>query len=338
MMAPFSTDTFMSKADRLLALVQFLSGSRRRTLAEIAGELEACARTIYRDLAALEARGIPIERVSGTYRLMERARLRPLSLTARERLLLSMVLENPAVLGQRAFARDLRLLRSKLSADGPQENTPIATLAGPDRTGPIAAEIAVALEDSIRSGYSLSIEYTSMTDGKSAWRGLDPWVIVHRSEAWYLVGRCHQHDEPRTFRLDRVTAVLPIGATFTRPADFDVDRWFGASWGVESSPDVVDVHIVFHASVVPLIQYGRHHAGEDKQRRPDGGLDYRVRVGRLDEIARWITGFAGAAVAKAPQELVDRVRVIAGGAVAMHSTTRRMAAMRRSTPKNEQEE
>lgn len=327
----FSIHILMSRADRLLALVQFLSGVRRRTLEEITRELETSARSIYRDLADLEVRGIPIERVDGTYRLMESARMRPLALTSRERLLLSMVLENPAVLGQRAFAKDLRQLRNKLTADAPPEGAGVAALAGPDRTGPIAPEIAESLEDAIRRSHSLSIQYTSLTDGKSAWRGVDPWIIVHRSEAWYLVGRCHQHDEPRTFRLDRVTAVLPIGESFTRPADFDVDRWFGASWGVESSPDAVDVHIVFDASVVPLIEHGRHHPREEKQRRADGRLDYHVRVGPLDEIARWITGFAGAAIAIAPQELVDRVRAIAAGTASVHPTAQRAAAMTRGT-------
>jgi len=319
----------MSRADRLLALVQFLSGARRRTLAEIAAELETSARSVYRDLAALEERGIPLERVDGAYRLMDNARMRPLALTARERLLLSMVLENPAVLGQRAFTKDLRRLRDKLAAEGAVMEASVAALAGPDRTGPVAPEIAETLEEAIRRAHSLSIHYTSLTTGKASWRGVDPWGIVHRSEAWYLVGRCHQHNEPRTFRLDRVTAVLPIGGSFTRPADFDVDRWFGASWGVESSPDAVDVHIVFDASVVPLIEHGRHHPREEKQRRPDGRLDYHVRIGPLDELARWITGFAGAAIVITPQELADRVRRIAAGAAAAHPTAQKAAAMTR---------
>ncbi len=327
--ASFSIPFLMSRADRLLALVQFLSGVRRRTLTEIAAELEASPRSIYRDLASLEARGIPIERVGGTYRLMDTARLRPLALTARERLLLSMVLENPAVLEHRAFEKDARLLRSKLSADS-VEGSLVVSLAGPDRSGPVPPDVAAALEEAIARSHSVSIRYTSLSDGEAAWRGVDPWLIVHRSEAWYLVGRCHHHDEPRTFRLDRISSVLPIGGSFTRPAGFDVDRWFGTSWGVESSPDLVDVSIVFDPSVVPLIEHGRHHPGEEKQRRADGRLEYRVRIGPLDEIARWITGFAGAAVAVAPPELVDRVRSIAAGAVAAHRTTQRAAAMRRS--------
>ncbi|MGZ5443268.1 MAG: helix-turn-helix transcriptional regulator [Thermoanaerobaculia bacterium] len=323
----------MSRADRLLALVHLLSGARRRTLTEIAGELEMSARSIYRDLADLETRGMPIERVDGTYRLMDSARMRPLALTARERLLLSMVIENPALLGQRAFAKDLRSLRNKLSAETAAEGETVAALAGPDRTGPVAPEIAASIEDAIRRSHSLSIEYTSLSDGKTTWRGVDPWVVVHRSEAWYLVGRCHRHDQPRTFRLDRIAAVLPIGGSFTRPADFDVDRWYGASWGVEASPDAVDVHIVFDRSVAPLIEHGCHHPREEKQPRADGHLDYRVRIGPLDELARWITGFAGAAVAVTPQELVDRVRSIAAGAATAHPASQRAAAMTRGTSK-----
>lgn len=321
----------MSRADRLLALLQFLSGPRRRSLGEIAGELEMSPRSIYRDLAGLEARGIPIERADGTYRLMEGARMRPLALTDRERLLLSMMLENPAVLGQSAFARDLRLLRSKLAGVEAQADEIVGKLAGPDHTGPVATEIAESLESAIRRSHSLSIRYTSMSERRPVWRGVDPWVIVNRSQAWYLVGRCHQHDEPRTFRLDRVSAVLPIGGSFERPLDFDIDRWFGASWGVESSCDTVDVHVAFDASVAPLIEHGRHHPHERKECRADGGLDYYVHVGPLDEIARWVAGFGGAAVAITPQELVDRVRAIAAGAAASHTTVQRAAAMTRGT-------
>jgi predicted DNA-binding transcriptional regulator YafY len=315
----------MSRADRQLALLQFLSGPRRRTLGEIAGELEMSPRSIYRDLAALEAY-VPIERLDGTYRVMEHARMRPLALTPRERLLLAMLLENPAVLGQSAFTRDMRRLRNKFAGEVPPEGERVVAVAGPDHSGPIAPELAESLEEAIRRAHSVSIHYTSLTNGKTAWRGVDPWAVVNRSEAWYLVGRCHQHDEPRTFRLDRVRVVLPIGQTFVRPAEFDVDRWFGASWGVESSPDAVDVLIVFDAAVAPLIEHARHHPHEEKQYRPDGRLEYRVRVGPLGELARWITGFAGAAVAVAPRELVDRVRTIATATAAAHPLRQRAPA------------
>ncbi|MGH9456654.1 MAG: WYL domain-containing protein, partial [Thermoanaerobaculia bacterium] len=49
--------------------------------------------------------------------------------------------------------------------------------------------------------------YASLRSRSRSRRGVDPWVMFHRAGAWYLVGRCHRHDEARLFRLDRIGAV-----------------------------------------------------------------------------------------------------------------------------------
>ncbi len=85
----------MPRPDRLFALVQLLSAPGRRRLDELARELGTSPRSIYRDLADLEARGVPIERTQGAYRLLDGATIRPVPLTSQERLLLTLALENP---------------------------------------------------------------------------------------------------------------------------------------------------------------------------------------------------------------------------------------------------
>lgn len=311
----------MSRADRLFGLVNLLSGVRRRTLAEIAETLSVSPRTIYRDLADLETRGVAIERVEGTYRLMDGATMRPLKLTPHERLLLDLMLENPAVAGQEAFRGDVQQLRLKLFAasGGSGEELQAAILAGPDRSGPIARETFDELTGAIRDRRSLSILYASLSAAKPEWRGVDPWALFHRSEAWYLAGRCHVHDEPRTYRLDRIRGVLAIGRSFERPPEFDLEQWLDSRWGIFEGDATAESVILFDASLAPLIEYATHHPTETKRRLEDGSVEYRVRVGHLEELARWIAGFAGAARAVAPPELVAAVRTIAAGALDAHA-------------------
>ena len=56
----------MIRAPRLLALVQALRRHRRPVTAQaLAGELEVSIRTIYRDVAALVASGLPIRGEAG---------------------------------------------------------------------------------------------------------------------------------------------------------------------------------------------------------------------------------------------------------------------------------
>ena len=319
----------MPRADRIFALVQFLTGPRFRKLEEITRELETTPRTIYRDLADLEDRGYPIDRVEGAYRIALTATVKPLPLTERERVLLAVSVENRALERQPAFSAAIRQLRAKLITAHALDRHVAVRGLGPDRSGEVPPPVVDALEQSIREQHSVSILYSSLTGRQRRWRGIDPWVMLHRSEAWYLIGRCHIHDEPRTFRLDRIGAVLPIGSGFVKPEDFDPERWFVNSWGVAAGEEPREVVIVFEESVAPLIENAQHHPNERKRRLEDGAIEYRVDVGPLDEIARWIVGFGGAARVIAPEALVARVHEIAAGAMVVHRKKARAAAMTR---------
>lgn len=319
----------MPRADRVFALVQFLSGPRFRKLEEITRELETTPRTVYRDLADLETRGYPIDRVEGSYRIALTATVKPLPLTDRERFLLAVSLENPALERQPSFAPAIRQLRSKLITAHGLDRAKVAREAGPDRSGEVPKPVVDALEQSIREEHSVSFLYASLSGRQRRWRGIDPWVMLYRCDAWYVVGRCHTNDEPRTFRLDRISAVLPIGTGFVKPAGFDPDRWFANSWGVAAGEEPRPVVIEFEESVATLILNAQHHPNERKRRLDDGRVEYRVEIGPLDELARWVTGFGGAARVIAPEELIERVRQIATGAAAVHQRRAKAAAMTR---------
>lgn len=308
----------MPRADRLLALVRILSGPRRRSLAELVTQLGASPRTIYRDLCSLESRGIAVERVEGAYRLLESSAVPTLHLSPQELILLTLALENPSFSRQPGYRRVLSQLRAKLAGSGAVLPAGIVALAGPETTGEIAPEIIAAIESAIDKSHSLSIHYTSLSSGATTWRSVEPWGLVHRSGAWYLVGHCAQHREPRTFRLDRIRAVLPIGTSFEPPRHFSPARWFEASWGALAGGEAVDCVIVFESDVAPLMRYARFHESESKRVLTDGSLEYRVRVVPADDLARWIAGFGGAARALEPLSLARRVATIASGAAAAH--------------------
>ncbi|MCZ6511353.1 MAG: HTH domain-containing protein, partial [Alphaproteobacteria bacterium] len=55
----------MRRADRLFQIVQYLRGGRLTTAARLAETLEVSERTIYRDIADLQASGVPIDGEAG---------------------------------------------------------------------------------------------------------------------------------------------------------------------------------------------------------------------------------------------------------------------------------
>ena len=293
----------MTRPVRLLELVNFLA-RRAKTIREIAKRFEISERTAFRDIADLSAR-VPLTRTEHGYRLVETATLRPLSLTAAERAVLTLVLGNPALRKTSDIGRTLRGVEGKLDAvTRHTEETPGAlALAGPERSGRIPARLVTLLEEAVRERTPVSMRYRSLAGRRTAWRGVDPYKLFHREAAWYLIGRCHLHDEPRVFRLDRISDATAGEGRFD-PPDFDLDAHLRHTWGVYLGRDLHGVVIHFDAALAPLIEGGAHHPGEHIEQLGNGRLAYRVTLSHLDEIARWIVGFGGQARAVAPPALV----------------------------------
>eukprot|EP01137_Pigoraptor_chileana_P012568 Opistho-2@65090 len=75
----------MRRADRLFQIVQLIRGRRLPTADFLARRLEVSARTVYRDVAALQQQGVPIEGEAGVgYRMRAGFDLPPLMFTKDE--------------------------------------------------------------------------------------------------------------------------------------------------------------------------------------------------------------------------------------------------------------
>lgn len=309
----------MERAPRLLKLLQLLDCRTGRSRADLCGELEVSARSLYRDLATLESLGTAIEQTSGRYRLIESNR--SVVLSEQERATLQLMLSNPALRHDAGLRHQLDALAHKLrpAVDGVPAAIALADL---ERTGRLAAGVMKVIDDAIAKQQTLRLDYTSLSHKGRRARRADPYVVFHRGEAWYLAAHCHENRAPRMFRLDRIASATSTGDLFLRPEGFDVSVWLADAWSVWTGEETHDILIHFDRDVAPLIEHAAHHAGEVKLRRLDGRLEYRVTLAHLEEIARWIATFGGKARAIAPAELVERVREMAEAVAQVHQETK----------------
>src|ERR1700749_4728565 len=75
----------MRRADRLFQIVQLIRGRRLSTADFLAQRLEVSPRTVYRDVAALQQQGVPIDGEAGVgYRMRAGFDLPPLMFTRQE--------------------------------------------------------------------------------------------------------------------------------------------------------------------------------------------------------------------------------------------------------------
>lgn len=303
----------MSRPARLIEMVHILSGRRARTIEEIADRFEISERTAYRDLADLAAQHIPIYKDEHGYRLLETATLRPLNLTSEEHALLKIALNNPALRHQPSLLRRLEALEAKLDAASSRiEESPRALqLATIDRSGPNARQVLEPIRIAISTNRTIEIHYHSLSGGRKTWRRLDPWQIFERAEAWYVIGRCHNNDDVRIFRLDRISGVRAVDETFEVPSSFVLESYLEGTWKLFKGDRAFEIHLRFDPSLAPLILNAQHHPDEVVEERPNGAVDYRVTLSSLDEIARWVVGFGGRCVVLEPRELAEAVTKLA---------------------------
>jgi predicted DNA-binding transcriptional regulator YafY len=295
----------VTRRTRLFDLVHLLSGRRARSIQDIVDHLSVSERTVYRDLAELQEIRVPIVRDDGGYRVLESGRMRPLALTGEERALLRLALDNPLLTNRPELALTLRRLRDKLEAvSGAVEETPPGlTLASIDRTGQLPDGLLAALERAVTHRFTLELRYISLSGRTAAWRRVDPYAVVHRADAWYLVGHCHKHTEPRTFRVDRVQESRPSGDTFERPLGFDLEQYFEDSWAIYRGKRRHHIVLRFPPALSAFILSAQHHKGEQKEVLPDGRVEYRVTLNHLAEVRRWVLGFGGQVEVVAPKAL-----------------------------------
>jgi predicted DNA-binding transcriptional regulator YafY len=223
------------RASRLLLILTTLQARGRVTAQVLADECEVSLRTIYRDIDALSAAGIPVysERGSdGGYRLLDGYRVRLNGLSEREAEALFFTgLSGPAAdlgLGAVMAAAQTKLLaalpqdlrssaertRARFHLDAP------AWFAEAEQPAHLAM-----IADAVWRQRPIRIRYQSWRAEKH--RRVEPLGIVLKSGAWYLVGEVER--SARTYRIARIRELDVLDEHFERPADFDLPAYWRAS-------------------------------------------------------------------------------------------------------------
>ncbi len=139
-------------------------------------------------------------------------------------------------------------------------------------------------------------------------RRVQPYHLANRENAWYLVGHDLDRGSLRTFALTRMQTLAVSDRRFERPADFSPAKFFGKAFGAFVGTGDYRVVLRFAAAVADQIRERCWHESQETRDLPDGGLEFTVQLGGLEEILRWILGWGGDIEVLAPPELRALVR------------------------------
>jgi predicted DNA-binding transcriptional regulator YafY len=198
----------MNRTDRLYAMVEELRAvtPRPRSARWLACRFEVSARTVERDISALQQAGVPIYAEAGRcggYVLDKAHTLPPVNVTPAEAVAIAVALEKlrgtPFHDAARAALRKVVAVMPPAEAAAAQELAARVHLVGaaPEQPVPAAVARAVTARRVLRFGYR--DRHGAVTE-----REVEPVGYVGGPAQWYLLGWCRLRGALRAFRLDRI--------------------------------------------------------------------------------------------------------------------------------------
>ena len=235
------------RADRLLSLLMLLQARGRMTAPKLAQELEVSERTIYRDIDALSAAGVPVYGEAGPgggYSLLDSYRTNLTGLTEGEVRALFM-LNIPRPLADLGVGRELGAALRKLAAalpstrreDEQRVRQRFLLDAVPWEQVEEAAPHLATVHQAVWQDRRLHLAYRVGPLAVHIEQIVDPYGLVAKAGDWHLVYAVNPKGGLRAgaLRVLRVAALLNArltDETFARPAAFDLaafwQEWLAA--------------------------------------------------------------------------------------------------------------
>ncbi len=261
------------RADRLVAIVLLLQARGPMSAPVLAEELEVSTRTVYRDVDALSAAGVPVyaERgARGGIRLLEgyRTDLTGLNAGEAEALLLMGI---PGPVGQLGLGAHTDAARRKVMAALPLSGRTAAeavrhkVYVDPEGWTEVPLlEHLVPVANAVWAERRIRLDYVR-ADNEQVTRTVDPLGLVLKAGTWYLIAGMGSWEV--TFRVERIRGVHLLDRAAHRPAGWDLV----AHWRTV----VAEIHQEDHPITASLL-VDRGAAGELTQRLGESVRDQVV--------------------------------------------------------------
>jgi predicted DNA-binding transcriptional regulator YafY len=322
------------KLIRQLSLISYLMAERRPVTApEIRRDVEgysamnedAFARRFYADRSELEALGIqlsvdkPVEGLAEqeNYSLPpENFHLPAIEFSDAELAGLQTALS--LLDGEFAYAEPLRLALQQISwgrsnpLQAPEQRS-IALGITASAGGHELSQRLAKIETAIFRRKTIVFDYYTMQRDELGARKVDPYQLLFQGGQFYLVGRAHERDAIRVFRLSRIRGKVAYASKaehdFQRPADFDPRAYANRiQWQFGDPVGAAEVRI---GETIGW-QIERHFGRYGEMRRIDDGTDSGDRIFTTEyadarQVVAWVLGLGEHARLLGPSELVEEL-------------------------------
>ena len=231
----------MRRADRLFDIVQTLrAAGAPLTAAALAETLEVTVRTIYRDIAALQASRVPIEGAPGLGYVLRRGfDLPPLMFTSDEIDAIAVGARHVRRLRDPKLQQAAESVLSKVTAIVPETLQPylrappffVSEGSAPPLTGVDPAEIRSAIHQARKMSIAYRDEKARRTE-RTIW----PIAMAYYVDVTLVGAWCELRNDFRNFRADRIVSSRVLDENFSPEHGRLAAEWFALSKEAPNTP------------------------------------------------------------------------------------------------------
>ena len=313
----------MHRLDRLTALLTLLQSKPVITAQELADRFDVSLRTIYRDVRALEAAGVPVGAEAGKgYYLPEGYRLPPVMFTPDEAgaLLIGAKLAEkwsdhsvgPAF--QSALTKIRAVLRPGDKARLAELDDRVAVFR-PTRNGTNGREFPdhflTPLQQALSQHCVVELDYYSNSNQAWTRRDVEPVGLLYYGSGWHLIAYCRLRQDRRDFRVDRMKNLRVRPETFTPTETFDPETCMTPPPCLLENTE--EVAVLFKGNVAQYAEDQRHVWGFTHEATGPEGRCLHFRTPYLEGMARWLFSFGNRVQVERPDRLVHLLRELTRG-------------------------
>ncbi len=224
--------------------------------------------------------------------------------------------------GKFAYAEPLRLALQQISwgrpspLDSPVQRTIALGITGAADGHEVSQRLA-KIETAIFRRKTIVFEYYTMERDSREQRRIDPFQLLFQGGQFYVVGRSHERDAIRVFRLSRIQGKVGYATKaehdFQRPIDFDPRAYADRiQWQFGDTLGTAEIWISGRIAW----QIGRHFGRYGELREAeDGGSIFTTSYSNSRQLIAWVLGLGDNAQIVTPPDLAaelrDRVHMLA---------------------------
>lgn len=221
----------MNRLDRLFAILVHLQSKKFVPAERISDKFEISLRTVYRDIKALIASGIPISHEQGRgYFIVSGFFLSPVAFTMEESSALLLMEKMVRAMADKATATQYASAMTKIKSvmKGSQQDLleilDASTHLQLNEMWQLQENFIPLVQNAIAHKKQLEIQYKDKSEQESR-RTIEPIGLIFYAFGWHVIAWCYLRNDYRDFKLSRVLTIQPKEIDFQKKDHLPVSHF-----------------------------------------------------------------------------------------------------------------